>query len=63
MKLIYATLLSFSLLLLTACAPEVGSAKWCEKMKEKPKGEMSLNEVRDFAMHCIFPKDTVKQDR
>lgn len=41
----------------SACAPEVGSKKWCEKMKAKPQGEWSLNEAADFAKNCIFPKD------
>ncbi|WP_136799626.1 MULTISPECIES: DUF3012 domain-containing protein [Desulfosediminicola] len=39
---------------LTACAPEVGSDKWCNQMKEKPKGEWTSNEAADFAKHCIF---------
>lgn len=40
--------------LLTGCAPEVGSEKWCEKMNEKPKGDWTANEAADFAKHCIF---------
>ena len=40
--------------LLTACEPEVGSEKWCTKMKEKPKGEWSANEASDYTKHCIF---------
>lgn len=39
---------------LTACAPEVGSEKWCQAMKEKPKGEWTANELADFTKHCIF---------
>ena len=45
-------IISFSLL--SACAPEVGSEKWCSQMKEKAKGDWSANEVTDFAKHCIF---------
>lgn len=41
-------------ILLKACAAEVGSERWCEGMKEKPKGEWSLNETRDYAEHCLF---------
>lgn len=41
-------------LLLGACSPKVGSEKWCQKMKEKPKGEWTANETADFAKHCIF---------
>lgn len=39
---------------LSACAPEVGSDKWCENLKTKPKGDWSMNEATDFAKHCIL---------
>lgn len=41
-------------LLISACAPEVGSEKWCQQLKEKSKGDWTANEVADFAKHCIF---------
>ncbi len=41
-------------LLLGGCAPEVGSDKWCANLKEKPKGDWSLNETTDYAKHCIM---------
>ncbi|MAD74030.1 MAG: hypothetical protein CML20_04400 [Rheinheimera sp.] len=44
-------------LLLTGCAPEVGSKKWCEQLENKPKGDWSANEAKDFAKHCIFHAD------
>ena len=44
-------------LLLTGCAPEVGSKKWCEQLENKPKGDWSANEAKDFAKHCIFLSD------
>ena len=37
-----------------ACAPEVGSKEWCADMKEKPKGDWSTNEAKDFAKHCLL---------
>ena len=40
--------------LLSACAPEVGSEKWCAQMKEKPKGEWTSAEATDYAKHCLF---------
>jgi len=40
-------------LLLAGCAPEVGSDQWCANLKEKPKGDWSLNEATDYAKHCI----------
>lgn len=39
---------------ITACAPEVGSEKWCANLKEKPKGDWTANEATDFAKHCLF---------
>lgn len=41
-------------LFLSACAPEVGSEDWCADMKEKPKGDWSVNEAADFAKHCVL---------
>ncbi|BFM16047.1 hypothetical protein R50073_22300 [Maricurvus nonylphenolicus] len=46
--------ISTMILLLTACAPEVGSDAWCANMKEKPKGDWTANEAKDFAKHCVF---------
>lgn len=43
-----------ALVALAACAPEVGSERWCEKMKETPKGEWTANNARDYAKHCVF---------
>jgi hypothetical protein len=43
-----------ALLTVTACAPEVGSARWCEQMRAKPRGDWTANEVLDFARHCII---------
>jgi len=39
---------------LAACSPEVGSKEWCESMKKKPKGELTANEVKDFAKNCVL---------
>ena len=41
-------------LVLSACAPEVGSAAWCEAMDEKPKGDWSMNEAADYAKSCVL---------
>lgn len=43
--------------MLSACEPEVGSPKWCEKMEEKPKGDWTANEAKDYLKHCIIEKD------
>lgn len=41
-------------LMLSACAPEVGSEEWCEDLKEKDKGDWTTNEMSDYAKHCMF---------
>ena len=40
--------------LLAACSPEVGSGKWCENMEDKPEGDWTLTEAKDYAKHCLF---------
>ncbi|HEY5716036.1 MAG TPA: DUF3012 domain-containing protein [Psychromonas sp.] len=40
--------------LLSGCSPEIGSKEWCADMKEKPKGDWTATEVKNFAKHCIF---------
>ena len=39
---------------LSACAPEVGSEKWCAKMKEKPRKDWTAQELGDYTKHCVF---------
>jgi len=46
--------LSFVVMFMVGCAPEVGSEAWCEALKEKPKGDWTASEAKDFAKHCIF---------
>jgi hypothetical protein len=45
---------AFVIFHLAACAPEVGSEKWCDNLKEKPKGAWSANEAVEYAKQCIF---------
>ncbi len=40
--------------LLSACAPKVGSEAWCKDLKEKPPGELTLNETAQFAKYCVL---------
>lgn len=40
--------------LITACVPKVGSPEWCESIEEKPKGDLTINEAKDYAKHCVF---------
>lgn len=53
-RILTAALTGTFLLALAACAPEVGSEKWCANMKAKPKGDWSSNEAVDYAKHCIL---------
>lgn len=48
------TLLASTVLLLSACAPEVGSEAWCKNLAEKSKGDWTANEVTDYAKHCLL---------
>ncbi|MEM8765865.1 MAG: DUF3012 domain-containing protein [Pseudomonadota bacterium] len=42
------------LIVLSACAPEVGSERWCAAMEEKPKGDWTANEALDYGKHCLI---------
>ncbi len=53
-KTLAAGLAGMLLLALAACAPEIGSEKWCADLKAKPKGDWSANEAVDYAKHCIL---------
>ena len=53
-KIVYLAAPIALLLGLSACAPEVGSDKWCANLKEKPKGDWSANDAANYAKHCIL---------
>lgn len=53
-KYVHMVLSGVFLLMLSACAPEIGSDRWCADMKAKPKADWSANQVADFAKHCIL---------
>ncbi|MCK4710195.1 MAG: DUF3012 domain-containing protein [Gammaproteobacteria bacterium] len=42
------------MIVLSGCAPEIGSEDWCKNMKEKDKGDWTATETKDYAKHCIF---------
>jgi len=46
--------LSLIAMFILGCTAEVGSDQWCAEYKEKPKGDWTANEAKDFAQHCIF---------
>jgi len=46
--------LSVVVMFMVGCAPEIGSDDWCAQLKEKPKGDWTATEAKDFTKHCIF---------
>lgn len=44
----------FSMLFLSACAPEVGSEEWCAELKKNPQGDWTVDEVTNYAKHCLL---------
>lgn len=36
-----------------ACAPKVGSERWCAQMHDKPRGDWTANEALDYAKSCV----------
>ena len=46
-------------LLLSACEPEPGTAKWCEAMQEKPKTEWSIEDGKTYASRCVIDSRTI----
>lgn len=53
-KILSIVLFAVALATISACAPEVGSEQWCNNLKEKPKGDWSVNEASDFTKHCLL---------
>jgi len=52
--MIQLTLLASAVLLLSACAPKVGSEAWCNNLAETPKGDWTANEATDYTKHCLL---------
>jgi hypothetical protein len=42
---------------LGGCAPETGSPRWCETMRDKPSGDWSANEAVEFARSCLLGEE------
>lgn len=56
LKLLALVLIAFSI---TAC-DRVGSEKWCESQKEKPKSDWTLEETGDYTKYCVLGMDSEK---
>ena len=41
-------------LALAACAPKVGSERWCKAIDDKPKGDWSANDAASYTKHCVL---------
>ena len=44
----------FSMFMLIACAPEIGSAEWCAELKKNPQGDWTIDDVTNYAKHCLL---------
>lgn len=53
LKLLALVLTAFSI---TAC-DRVGSDGWCEKLKEKPKSQWTMEEAGDYTKYCVLGVD------
>lgn len=53
-KTIVMALAVLVLLMLSACAPEIGSEQWCLDMQAKQKGDWTANEAVEFAKNCVL---------
>ncbi|RWX49154.1 hypothetical protein VU00_12802 [Candidatus Electrothrix marina] len=40
--------------MMSGCLATVGSERWCQNMRDKPKTDWSASEAVDFAKHCII---------
>lgn len=59
MKFRIALIILFAMSM-TACGDRVGSDGWCAKMKEKPKGEWTMDETGDYTKYCVLGMDPEK---
>ena len=47
------------ILLVSAC-DRVGSDDWCDKQKQRPKGEWTLDESSQYTKYCVLGFDSEK---
>ncbi len=43
-----------SIILLLGACDRVGSNAWCEKKKEQPKGEWTIDETTQYTKYCVL---------
>jgi hypothetical protein len=49
-------LLLVALVSMTVSCAQVGSKRWCSKLKEKPKNEWTFQETKSYTANCFFKK-------
>jgi hypothetical protein len=47
--------LTFVVLSVGGCAPEVGSEAWCAQMEQTSKSDWSLEQAAEYARSCVIP--------
>lgn len=52
-KIVCGVVLVGAAVMLSGCPAKVGSERWCQNMRDKPKMDWSTGEAVDFAKHCI----------
>ncbi|MCI5158277.1 MAG: DUF3012 domain-containing protein [Candidatus Electrothrix sp. AUS1_2] len=53
-RIVCGVVLVGAALMLSGCPAQVGSERWCQNMREKPKTDWTAGEAVDFAKHCII---------
>ena len=56
-----AVLIASLMAAVAACAPEVGSKRWCAAMRDKARGDWTANEALDYARHCVLAGEDDKK--
>jgi hypothetical protein len=54
MKLCSLGVITAWVLLISGCAAEIGSERWCAEMKSKQPADWTTNQAIDYAKHCIL---------
>ncbi|RWX47364.1 hypothetical protein VT99_11662 [Candidatus Electrothrix marina] len=53
-KIVCGVVLVGAAVMMSGCLATVGSERWCQNMRDKPKTDWSAGEAVDFAKHCII---------
>ncbi len=53
-KIVCGVVLAGVALMLSGCPATVGSERWCQNMRDKPKTDWTAGELVDFGKHCVI---------